>query len=170
MNKLFLLLLVITTLIFVSCGDKEKDEPQKDVQDLEQVIPQEENNNVAKTDTTKTLPKADEVKQAEIKSADAPVIEKIDNTNNAMSGVVVSINEIALGNNGEVSSSEAGRVVSKGSILAFKSGNQIYLVYNEDGTFASKKLANYAGKKNLKIKGEIKKIDELHILIATSIE
>ncbi len=170
MNKLFLLLLVITALIFVSCGDKENAEPQKDVQDLEQVIPAEENNNVAKTDSTVALKNTDEVKQAEIKSADEPVVEKIDNTNNAMSGVVVSINEIALGNNGEVSSSEAGRVVSKGNILAFKSGNQIYLVYNEDGTFASKKLANYAGKKNLKIKGEIKKIDELHVLIATSFE
>ncbi len=169
MNKLLLLLLLSTALVFVSCGDKDNEEPQKkDTTTIEQIIPptvieDAKETPAAKPDTIATAPKS------EIKSADKPVVEKIDKTNNPLTGSVVSINDIAMGGNGVVSSSEAGKVIAKGSILAFKSGNQIYLVYNEDGTFASKKLANYAGK-TLKIKGEIKKIDDLQVLIATSIE
>ena len=82
---------------------------------------------------------------------------------------LASLNEIAAGNSGEISVSKAGNAYDKGQVLGFKSGDQIYIVYNEDGTFAGKRLHSYIGK-TLKISGEIKKFDELVVLIAYSFE
>lgn len=85
-------------------------------------------------------------------------------------GQVVSFNNLVMGGNGSVTKDEAKKLADNGSPIVFKSGSRIYFVYNEDGTFAGKKLANYAGNQKVGIMGKIKKVKGLNIIIMTMIE
>lgn len=85
-------------------------------------------------------------------------------------GQVVSLNNIVLSGNGKVTKEEAKRLAENGSPIVFKSGNTIYFVYNEDGSFAGKKLANFAGNDKVGVIGKTKKVNGLNIIIATMIE
>ncbi|MDX9791561.1 MAG: hypothetical protein WC313_02730 [Candidatus Kapaibacterium sp.] len=85
-------------------------------------------------------------------------------------GQVVSFNSIVMGGNGKVSKDEAKKLADSGNPIVFKSGNKIYFVYNEDGSFAGKKLANYASNDKVGIVGKAKKVNGVDIIIATMIE
>ncbi len=158
-------------LVIIGCGGKSSDQPQQEAKQTEQQTEQAQTQEPeqAKANDAQTQNDAPGVQQTEIKSADEPIVEKIDMTNSPLTGTIVSINEMASGNSGALKASAAGNAYDKNDVLAFKSGDQVYIVYNEDGTYAGKRLHKLIGK-TLKIKGEIKKIDDLQILIITSIE
>lgn len=85
-------------------------------------------------------------------------------------GQVVSFNDLAMGGTGKVTKDQAKELAEKGNPIVFKSGKTIYFVYNEDGTFAGKKLANYANNENVGIIGKTKKVNGINIIIASMIE
>ena len=85
-------------------------------------------------------------------------------------GQVVSFNDIVKGGKGTVTKEEAKTLAENGNPIVFKSGKKIYFVYNEDGTFASKKLANYANNAKVGIVGKTKKVNGIDIIIASMID
>lgn len=85
-------------------------------------------------------------------------------------GYVASFNDLMLGNNGKVTKDEAKKLVEAGNIMVLVSGKKVYFVYNEDGTFASKKLANYANAKLVGILGKAKTVKGFNIIVSTNIE
>lgn len=85
-------------------------------------------------------------------------------------GQVVSLNDIVMGGKGTVSKDEAKRLAENGNPIVFKSGKTIYFVYNEDGSFAGKKLANFAANEKVGVVGKTKKVNGLNVIIASMIE
>lgn len=91
-------------------------------------------------------------------------------TKKPIKGQVVSFNDLVMGGKGTVTKDQAKELAEKGNPIVFKSGKTIYFVYNEDGTFAGKKLANYANNANVGIVGKTKKVNGINIIIASMIE
>jgi hypothetical protein len=85
-------------------------------------------------------------------------------------GQVVSLNDLMMGGKGKVTKEQAQRLVETGNPVVFKSGKTIYFVYNEDGSFAGKKLANYASNEKVGIIGKTKKVNGLNIIIMSMID
>ncbi len=85
-------------------------------------------------------------------------------------GQVLSLNDLVIGGKGKVSKEEATKLVEKGNPLVFKSGKKIYFVYNEDGSYAGKKLANFANAEKVGIVGKTKKVQGIDIIIMTLID
>lgn len=89
-------------------------------------------------------------------------------------GKVVSLNDIVGGGSGKVNKDQAKELAEKGNPIVFMVGEgksaKIYFVYNEDGTFAGKKLAKYADNEFVGIIGKTKKVKGLNIIIAEMIE
>lgn len=85
-------------------------------------------------------------------------------------GQVVSFNDLVLGGKGTVTKEQAKELAEKGNPIVFKSGKTIYFVYNEDGSFASKNLANFANNATVGIIGKTKKVNGINIIIANIIE
>jgi len=84
-------------------------------------------------------------------------------------GQVLSLNDLVIGGKGKVSKEEATKLVEKNP-LVFKSGKKIYFVYNEDGSYAGKKLANFANAEKVGIVGKTKKVQGIDIIIMTLID
>jgi len=85
-------------------------------------------------------------------------------------GQVVSFNDLVMGGTGKVTKDQAKELAEKGNPIVFKSGKTIYFVYNEDGSFASKKLASFANNEFVGIVGKTKKVNGINIIIASMIE
>jgi len=85
-------------------------------------------------------------------------------------GQVISLNDLVLNGKGRVTKDQAKELAEQGNPIVFLSGKTVYFVYNEDGSFAGKKLANYANNEVVGIVGKTKKVNGLNILIASIIE
>ena len=85
-------------------------------------------------------------------------------------GQVVSFNDLVMGGKGKITKEQAEKLAENGNPVVFKSGNTIYFVYNEDGSFAGKKLAKYANNEKVGIIGKTKKVSGLNVIIASMIE
>ncbi len=85
-------------------------------------------------------------------------------------GQVVSFNDVVFGGKGNITKDQAKELAEKGNPIVFKSGKTIYFVYNEDGSFAGKKLASYANNETVGIVGKTKKVNGINIIIASIIE
>lgn len=97
------------------------------------------------------------------KTTKAPVVK-------TFKGEVVSLSNLASGGKGKVLKDEAKKMAEAGNPIVFKIGKKIYFVYHEDGTFAAKKLANYAEAKVVGIQGTTKTIGGLNFIYANMIE
>lgn len=85
-------------------------------------------------------------------------------------GQVISLNAFIMGSSGKVSKDQAKSLADAGNALVFKSGNKIYFVYNEDGSFAGKRLASFANADNVGIVGKTKTVHGLNIIIMSMID
>ena len=95
-------------------------------------------------------------------------------SNKPIKGTIASFNDLVMGGSGKVNKSKAKELVAKGSPLVFKVGTgkkaKVYFVFNEDGTYAGKKLAKYAANNFIGIIGKIKKVHGINVIIAEKIE
>ena len=125
---------------------------------------------VKKTDSPK---KELNEKSTESKKQTASKTDKAKKGPKPIKGKIISLNGLAMGKY-DVNKKEAADLVANGQALGFMVGEgkngKIYLVYNEDGTLASKKLSNYAANKYIGIQGKTKKVNGINIIIATMIE
>lgn len=87
-----------------------------------------------------------------------------------ITGSVISLTKLAMEADPSVTKAEAEDLVKKGQPLAFKSGDDIYLVYNAKKAFDGKSLAKYAEVKNLGIAGEIKYVNGFGVITAKQIQ
>lgn len=89
-------------------------------------------------------------------------------------GKVVSLNDLAINSFQNWTKEAAEAEAAKGTPFVFMSGTGkkavIYFVFNEDGTFAGKKLAKYAHNAKVGIVGKVQKVNGINILIAEIIE
>jgi len=89
-------------------------------------------------------------------------------------GKVVSLNEVATGNFTQWTKATADTAAAYGTPFVFKVGTgskaKIYIVLNEDGSFAGKKLAKYAFNNKVGIVGKTKVKNGLNFIIAEMIE
>jgi len=91
-----------------------------------------------------------------------------------LKGRVISLAKFIVDNNGTVTKDEATKEADEGKPIVFLVGEgkkaKIYFVFNEDGSFAGKKLAKYANNKFVGIIGKQKVVGGLYIIIAEMIE
>lgn len=89
-------------------------------------------------------------------------------------GQVVSLNDIATGAFTTWTKETATAASEKGNPFVLLVGNgkkaTVYFVLNEDGTFASKKLAKYAFNKKVGVLGKIQTKNGIKFIIAETIE
>ncbi|MBE2189525.1 MAG: hypothetical protein IAE98_08660 [Candidatus Kapabacteria bacterium] len=85
-------------------------------------------------------------------------------------GQVISLDEYLTGGIGKVTKDKAKTLADAGHAIVLKSGNTIYFVYNEDGSFAGKRLASFATAENVGIVGKTKTVHGLNIIIMTMID
>ncbi|PKL84508.1 MAG: hypothetical protein CVV22_12640 [Ignavibacteriae bacterium HGW-Ignavibacteriae-1] len=166
MIKNFLLPLMMAALMFtfVACGD-DKDEAPLPEESIEDIIDSVEASpdvidTVVQTPTPET-PKKD---------GDKTPATPTDATKKPLEGYVASLDGLVQGGNGRVSKADASAIVGRGGILVFKSGNTVYFVYNEDGSFASKRLASFASADKVGILGKSQSKGGINIFIMTMID
>lgn len=179
--KLLLSLLIIVGMIFVnSCGGDEKQpelEKVESVDDLIQEIDTVKTQDtvvavtpdevvIKETPTTKT-PETGGDKPAET----APAAKAGDYSSKPLEGTIVSLNGLVMGGNGKVSKAEAQALAGNGNLILFRATNgTVYFVYNEDGSFAGKRLANFAHNEKIGMLGKSKVINGINVFIMTLIE
>lgn len=91
-----------------------------------------------------------------------------------LKGRVVSLSQMLLDKVGTLSKEEAIKQCEEGKPIAFLVGEgkkaKVYFVFNEDGSYAGKKLAKFASNKYVGIVGKTKIINGVNIIIAEIIE
>jgi outer membrane protein assembly factor BamB len=182
--KLLLSLLLISGMMFViSCGSEEK-QPELDQLDsvdelIEGLDSADEGGSttdvIAVEDTVKTgVPTESEKAVAggdEQPSESVAPAKPGDYSNKPLVGHIASMNDLVMGGSGKVNKAQAQELANKGNLIVFKSTNgDVYFVYNEDGTFAGKKLANYANNDKVGMLGKSKVVDGLNVFIMTLME
>ncbi len=89
-------------------------------------------------------------------------------------GYVANLSDILKGGNGKINSAKAKELLNNCHplVLAVESGKKIkvYFVYHPDGTFAAKKLADYASAKAIGVVGKIKTVQGMNMIIADAIQ
>lgn len=151
MKKIFFICLVVITSLAISLEAQEA---------VKKKLP-----DAPETATKKSLTVENTKPIAAPKTQKAATQFKADIT-----GTVISLTKLAMDADPSVTKAEAEELVKKGQPLAFKSGNDIYLVYNAKNAFDSKNLAKYAEVKNLGIAGEIKFVNGFGVITAKQIQ
>jgi len=158
-------LIVITLLLFSSCGEPKKEIPQ----DTEQIQEEQKDAETATTETPEVKSEEMVTETGEAPEAVEPV--KKDYTKEALRCQIVLLDDVATGNFRKLTKPMAQDMVEKGKILVVKAENgSIFFVYNQDGTFGSKNLARYAANNYIGIIGKAKYQNDLNIIIAEIIE
>ncbi len=153
--KRYLLLLVSTLVVLGLTFAIAQEEAGK-----KKMAPKEKTTKVEETTTTKA-----DVKQS---------TETKPKSGKPLKGKVISLAKFILDGKGTVSKEEAIKEADDGKPIVFLVGDgkkaKIYFVFNEDGSFASKKLAKFADNKFVGIVGKTKVVNGLNIIIAEMIE
>lgn len=91
-----------------------------------------------------------------------------------LKGRVISLSKFVLDGKGIVNKEEATKEADEGKPIVFLVGEgknaKIYFVFNEDGSFAGKRLAKFADNKFVGIVGKTRVVNGLNIVIAEMIE
>lgn len=177
--KLFLSLFVIVGILFFSsCGNEEQKPELQEVESVDDLVQEPEQVN---TDTVKVDSVAPAVTKIEAKEklpetggqTETPAVVSAagDYSKKPLQGTVVSFNDLVTGGTGKVNKATAQDLVSKGNLIVLQAtdGN-LYFVYNEDGTFAGKRLAGYANNEKVGLLGKSKVVDGIHVFIMNLIE
>lgn len=89
-------------------------------------------------------------------------------------GRIISLSKFILDKQGIVGKDEAIKEAEEGKPIVFLVGEgkkaKIYFVFNEDGSFAGKKLAKFAANKFVGIIGKTQIVNGINIIIAEMIE
>jgi hypothetical protein len=161
-NFLFPLLFGALMFSFIACGEKKEEAPLPE-ESIESIIDSVETTPEV-IDTVATVP---EVPKKETDKAPAA---PADTRSKPLEGYVASLDGLVQGGTGKVSKADANAIVGRGGILVFKSGNKVYFVYNEDGSFASKRLANFASAEKVGILGKAQSKNGINMFIMTMID
>ena len=85
------------------------------------------------------------------------------------SGKIISLNDLIMVDNGDVTPEKAAELANSGQPLVFmNTDGRVYFLYDKDGKFMSKELAEYAGK-NVSVTGTDEIVDGIIILTVKKI-
>jgi hypothetical protein len=84
-------------------------------------------------------------------------------------GVVVSFTDMIKGSDGRINKGEAFEMVDRGQPIGFLVGSQFYFVFNNEGEYDGKNLANFAGLTAVGIIGHRTTKDGLKVIKAQKI-
>jgi hypothetical protein len=125
-----------------------------------------------KTITPKTKTETLEKKEEQKSKVESPDTKK--KSGKPIKGRVVSLSKFILDKQGIVGKDEAIKEAEEGKPIVFLVGEgkkaKIYFVFNEDGSFAGKKLAKFAANKFVGIIGKTQIVNGINIIIAEMIE
>lgn len=117
---------------------------------------------------TETLEKKEEQK-SKVESTDTKK-----KSGKPIKGRIISLSKFILDKQGIVGKDEAIKEAEEGKPIVFLVGEgkkaKIYFVFNEDGSFAGKKLAKFAANKFVGIIGKTQIVNGINIIIAEMIE
>ncbi len=178
MLKKYLVVLLVSALVlnFVACGEKKEETPlpEETIEDIVKSV--EETQVEADTTAAEFVPEPTQVPaqtaKEDKKPADKPAAAAPagDYTKTPLQGYVASLDGLVGGGTGKVSRDEANAIVSRGGLLVFKAGNDVYFVYNEDGSFAAKRLASFANASNVGLLGKTQTKGGIKIFIMNHID
>lgn len=173
---IYLLSAILIAGVFSSCGGKKDEQKPETATQQEQVV----------EETTTPVEEAPIVEEATIEEAATPVEEAVkeneknekaapkvaagDYTKSPLVGEIISLDHLVRGGNGRVTKDEAKALVAKGSLILLKANGKIYFVYTEGGSFAAKKLANYAKAPKVGLLGTAKTVKGINMFIMTHID
>jgi hypothetical protein len=125
----------------------------------------------------KSIPKMKktDVKQEQKKEEPKKVDQKKDKkAPKPIKGTVIDLADWLKGGTGKTSKEQAIKLAESGSPIVFAVGSgksaKIYFIMNTDGSFAGKKLANYANNKFVGVVGKTKKAGGMNIIVADMIQ
>ncbi|ROL56003.1 hypothetical protein D9V84_09645 [Bacteroidetes/Chlorobi group bacterium Naka2016] len=125
----------------------------------------------------KIAPKAKETKVEQKETTKADVKQSTatkPKSGKPLKGKVISLSKFVLDGKGIVKKEEAMKEADEGKPIVFLVGEgkkaKVYFVFNEDGSFAGKKLAKFADNNFVGIIGKTKVVNGLNIIIAEMIE
>ncbi len=174
MYKYLILILLSISILFVACDNNKPEEVKKEEQVNQEAtdnfdnLVEEGNEEVDEPAgyTTDSLSKnTDTLKSQPEVSASAG-----DLTKKPIEAQIIVVSDIVTGNFRKLTKDIAKQLVANGEILAVKTSDNVYFVYNQDGTLASKKLAGYANNSKVMLAGKTKTIDGVNIIIVDVME
>lgn len=171
-NMIYPLLIGIMIFSLIACGEKKEEAPlpEETIEDIIETV--EEQPVVEDTIIAVPEPVAETPAKGDAKSTApaAPAAAAGDHTKTPFEGYVASLDGLVGGGSGKVSKDEANAIVGRGGILVFVSGNKVYFVYNEDGSFASKRLAGFANAAKVGLLGKIQTKNGINSFIMNHID
>ena len=168
------------TLMLISCGGQKQEEtkPEEVTETTEQVsepateqvqeqAPAETTTEVKEeTKTTETTAASKPAKTEELASG----VTKVSKGAGEWTGDVVLLTDLVTGNAKNLTKDDAVASVKAKKMIAFVSGGTTYLVFNTDGSYASKALALALADGSVTIKGKINSVGGMNTIIADVIE
>lgn len=167
------------TLFLISCGGSKKEEQKaEDIQ--EQVEESVEEATETMEDAASDMEeKAEEIKE-DVKETTKTIAKKTEELASGVkkvmqgkgewSGSVISLSDFVTGASKNLSKEEAVSSVKNKKMIAFLVDGTPYLVFNTDGSYASKALAIALEDGVVNIKGKVNSVGGMNTIIADIIE
>lgn len=173
MNKYLIALITMGLIFLASCSSEKKEEPEKEAQTIEEIeeelLEDETKDEITQADTTAAEDVVSEETSETKTEKTAAKSAAGDYSQNPLKGYIVSIKDVAFGADGKINKSEAKALLDKGSTIGVKSGNNVYVVYHENGAYAGEKIHNYANRSTVGLYGKAMTKNGVNAFILTRI-
>jgi len=179
MLKYLILILLSLSIILVSCDNKNPEETKKEqasnqeaTDNFESLVEQhnDQSNSTVSSDSTNQASNTNNSDTLKTEPESINNSKPIDYSKKPLEGEIIAISDLGTGNYRKMTKDLAKQLVNNGEILAVKSIDKVYFVYNADGSLASKKLASFANNSKVMMTGKSKVIDDMNIFILDLIE
>lgn len=173
MNKYLLILSAVGLMFFAACSSEKKPEPETSDSQTEETMDapaqEEEIMQADSADMTDEVVAGEEVKDDSKEEKPAVKSAAGDYSKDPLKGYIVSIKDVAFGAEGRISKDQAKQLVSEGKTIGFRSGNNVYIVYHENGSYAGEKILNFANRTTVGLLGKAVSKNGMNAFIMTRI-
>jgi hypothetical protein len=165
--------LLIAFLISCGGGDKKKGpEKMDETHSQESTVETPKAEEMTESEESAAMPETETETKLDVVKNDAPKENKTEKqtvkTKNEWTGYVVNVGMASTSNVKKLSKAEAAEQMKNNQIIGFFSDGKVYLVYNTDGTYASRDLAKNADSDSFTIMGDMSNINGMNVIIAKS--
>lgn len=172
--KQFIAILTIGFILF-SCGGKKEQEKVDDIKEevtetVEEVTEEVEETTEEVVEETKKDVKEIATNVAKKTEELASGVKKVMKGKGEWTGSVISLTDFVTGNASNLTKEQAIDAVKANKMVAFLVDGTPYLVFNTDGSYASKALAKALADGSVTIKGKINTVGGMNSIIADVIE
>lgn len=165
----YLFIALVSIIMISSCGEPQKEKTKNIVVDSKSSSSQEQ-----PPGKSVSVDVRSNQQEAVTTTGDAPIAEppgKYDFSRNPLICSIILFDDIPRGKHTKLNKGKAKAMAEQGKMFVVKSAEgAIFFVLNEDGTFASKRLAGYCNNKKIGIIGKTYQIDEINIIVAQLME